>query len=348
MTGARTEARTGPLNLLTDIAGVLVGHAHDEGLRSGVTAIVFTEPATCACVVLGGAPAGRGTNCLEPDMIVEGVDAVVLSGGSSFGLDATTGVEAWLREQGRGIAIGPALVPIAVQAILFDLLNGGDKDWGRFPPYRELGYAAAEAARGGRFELGTAGAGHGATTVNLKGGIGSASAITPSGYGVGALMAVNAIGSAVIGEGPHYWAAPFEEGDEFGGLGWPDRIPPDAGKLAWKGGPGWLPPGRNEPATTIGIVVTDATLDRGQLKRLAIAGNDGFARGLRLTHALFDGDTLFAASTGLRPLGDKVNEQIELGAVAADVVARAIARGVHAATSFAGGMASWRDRFGPA
>src|SRR2546427_6878551 len=203
-------------NLITDVPGILVGHADDARLASGTTAIVFEEPAVAAVDVRGGAPGTRDTDLLEPHRTVERIDAVVLSGGSAFGLDAGSGVQAFLREQGRGFAIGDIHAPLVCGAVLFDLNNGGDKDWGRFPPYRDLGYAAAAAA-GATFALGTAGAGFGATTVNLKGGLGSASALTRDGHMVGALVAVNACGSANVGRGPHFWAAPFELGDEFGG-----------------------------------------------------------------------------------------------------------------------------------
>ncbi len=172
-----------------------------------------------------------------------------------------------LRGLGRGVAIGTARVPIVVQAILFDLLNGGDKDWGRFSPYRELGWQAAEAARSGAFVLGSVGAGTGATTATLKGGIGSASSETGTGFHVAALVAVNAVGTASLGDGPYFWAAPFERGGEFGGLGWPPAIPPDALTPRFKGAA--VPP---ETGTTIGLVVTDAPLTKAQAKRLAIAG----------------------------------------------------------------------------
>jgi L-aminopeptidase/D-esterase-like protein len=158
--------------------------------------------------VRGGAPGTRETDLLEPHRTAERIDAVVLSGGSAFGLDAGAGVQAFLRERGRGFAIGDIRVPLVCGAVLFDLLNGGDKNWGRFPPYRDLGYSAAAQA-GTTFALGTAGAGFGATTVNLKGGLGSASAVTRDGHTVGALVAVNACGSVNVGDGPHFWAAPF-------------------------------------------------------------------------------------------------------------------------------------------
>ncbi|MEZ5776501.1 MAG: P1 family peptidase [Hyphomicrobiaceae bacterium] len=330
------------LNLITDVAGVLVGHADDARIRTGVTAVLFPERAVASVAILGGAAAVRDTSALAADGVVPTIDGLVLSGGSGFGLDAASGVQAFLAENGRGFPVGPVRVPIVPQAILFDLLNGGDKDWGRYPPYRELGYDAAAAASAGAFGLGSVGAGLGASTVNLKGGLGSASAVTPSGHTVGALVAVNAIGSAVVGDGPHFWAAPYEVGMEFGGLGLPAPMPPEATRLAWKGG--------RQIATTLAVVATDAALSKAEAMRLAIAAHDGFARALRITHALFDGDTLFAAATGRRPLGDPVGEQIEIGAVAADVVARAIARGVYEATSLGegerpAGLVSWTERF---
>jgi L-aminopeptidase/D-esterase-like protein len=245
-------------------------------------------------------------------------------------------VQAWLRERGRGFAIGDIRVPIVCGAVLFDLLNGGDKNWGRFPPYRELGYAAAAAA-GADFALGTAGAGFGATTVNLKGGLGSASAVTRDGHTVGALAAVNACGSANVGSGPHFWAAPFELNAEFGGLGFPATVPPAALIPHAKGRPG--------ENTTIAIVATDAALGKAQAKELAVIAQDGFARAIYPAHTTLDGDTVFAAATGRRPLKDPVNELTELGAIAANTLARAVARAVFEAKALpAGGVPSWHDR----
>jgi L-aminopeptidase/D-esterase-like protein len=326
-------------NLITDVAGVLVGQADDARLASGVTAIVFAEPATVAVDVRGGAPATRETDLLEPHRTAERIDAVVLSGGSAFGLDAAAGVQALLREHGRGFAIRDVRVPLVSGAALFDLLNGGDKDWGRFAPYRDLGYAAAGRA-GESFELGTAGAGFGATTVNLKGGLGSASAVTRDGHLVGALVAVNACGSANVGRGPHFWAAPFEVGAEFGGLGLPASVPAAALIPVAKGRPG--------ENTTIAIVATDATLTKAQTRQLAVMAQDGLARAIYPAHTTLDGDTVFAAATGRRPLADPINEVAELGAIAANVLARAVARGVFEAKALPGGPPSWRDCHSPA
>lgn len=329
----------GPRNLITDVPGICVGNAHDTKLGSGVTVAVFDEPAVASCAVLGGAPGTRETDLLDPDKMIPAIDAVVLSGGSAFGLDAASGVQAYLREQGIGFAVGAVRVPLVSQAVVFDLLNGGDKGWGRYPPYRELGYeAAANAALD--FALGSTGGGYGATTVNLKGGLGSTSIITPSGYVVGALVIVNSISSAVIGGGPHFWAASLEEGAEFGSLGHPEHITPEMRRHTWKG---------RRPSTAIGLVATDAVLTKGQAKRLAIASHGGLAKALRFAHGLYDGDTIFTAATGRRPLRDEVSDFIEITAYATDCLARAVARGVYEATALPYGppLPAWKDLFGP-
>ena len=244
-------------NLITDVPGVKIGQAGDVRLGSGVTVILFDEPAVGSIDVRGGGPGTRETALLDPAQTVEGIDAIALAGGSAFGLDAASGVQAWLKEQNRGFAVRTARVPIVPAAILFDLLNGGDKDWGRFPPYRELGYAATAAA-GLDFALGTVGAGTGAMTVNCKGGIGSASAPTAGGQIVGAIAAVNATGSVLIDRGPWFWAAPFERDGEFGGRGLPPSFPPTAFEVRTKG--------NAREATTLVVVATDAALTKAQGK----------------------------------------------------------------------------------
>ncbi len=323
------------LNLLTDVEGVAVGHSADLTLGSGVTAIVFDEPAIASCTVLGGAPGGRDTALLDPAMTVGAVDGLVLSGGSAFGLDAAGGVQAGLREIGRGLTVGSALVPIVPQAILFDLINGGNKDWGLHSPYRDMGYAAFKDANKGPFALGSVGAGTGATTATVKGGLGSASAVSSRGYRIAAIVAANALGSATIGDGPHFWAAPFEQNGEFGGLGMPQVVD---SRLRLKG--------TNITATTIGVVVTDAQLTKAEAHRLSICAHDGFARALLPTHLPLDGDTVFAASTG-RHARDDMPGFMELCHLATIVMARAIARGVYEATALPveGGQVAWRDRF---
>jgi D-aminopeptidase len=269
---------------------------------------------------------------------VQHVDAIALSGGSAFGLDTASGVQAWLAEQGRGFPVRTARVPIVPGAILFDLLSGGDKTWGRFPPYRDLGYAAAASASQD-FALGSTGAGLGATTVNLKGGIGSASAVTPDGIIIGAIAAVNAAGSVTIGSGPHFWAGAFESGREFGGHGWPSPLPPDALNAPTKGSV--------QQSTTLAVIATDAILSKAQAKRLAIMAQTGLVRAIYPVHTPLDGDVVFAAATGKKPLADPLLALSALGTLAANVLARAVARGVYeaAALPFPGSLPSWRDTF---
>ncbi|MCA1511970.1 P1 family peptidase [Bradyrhizobium sp. NBAIM01] len=330
-------------NLLTDIAGVRVGHAEDPKVGSGATAIIFDSPAIAAIDVRGGGPGTREDALLDLANTVERVDAIALSGGSAFGLDTGGGVQAWLAEQGRGHRVREALIPIVPGAILFDLLNGGDKAWGRFSPYRDLGYAAATAATSADFALGSAGAGFGATTATFKGGLGSASAVTPSGIKVAAIVAVNAVGSVTVGNGPWFWAAPFEVDGEFGGRGLPDKFTEDILRMRIKGGPA----ASARENTTIGAVVTNAVLTKPQAKRLAMIAHTGFARAIYPVHAPTDGDVLFAAATCETPIEPLVG-LTELGTIAANVVARAIARGVYSATAlpFPGAQAAWKDRFG--
>ena len=325
-------------NLITDVPGLTVGHAEHFRLGSGATALIFDAPAIASIDVRGGGPGTRETDLLGPARTVPAIDAVVLSGGSAFGLDAASGVQAWLREQNRGFAIGAARVPIVSAAVLFDLLGAGDKNWGRFPPYRELGYsAAAKAALD--FPLGSVGAGTGATTVNYKGGLGSASAQTEDGFIVGALAAVNAVGSVVVGGGPWFWAAPFEVDGEFGGRGLPDRFSPQALEPAMKGAA--------QEATTLVVVATDAVLTKTEAKRLAVMAQSGLSRAIYPVHSPLDGDIVFAASTGRRPLADPLRGLARIGALAANVVARTIARGVFAARALPGdALPAWNDHFG--
>lgn len=327
------------LNLITDIDGVSVGHATDLALGSGVTVIVFDAPAVASGTVLGGAPGGRDIGLLDPSMTVNAVDAFVLSGGSAFGLDAAGGVQAGLRELGRGFAVGPVRIPIVPQAILMDLLNGGNKDWGLHSPYRDMGYEAFKAASREPFALGTVGAGTGATTATVKGGLGSASAKTSTGITIAAIVAVNALGSATVGTTQNFWSAPFEQNGEFGGLGLPAQFTEADTALRIKG--------VTLTATTIGAVVTDAVITKAQAHRLSILAHDGLARAVLPSHLSSDGDTMFAAATGRKPLVQPT-DFAELCHLATLVMARAIARGVFEASSLPheGAQQSWRDRFG--
>lgn len=331
-------------NLITDVSGLQVGHADHAQAATGVTALVFDQPAIASIAIHGGAPGVRDTALLEPDMTVERIDALLLSGGSAYGLDAAGGAMAALNARGRGFAIGAVRVPIVPQAILFDLLNGGEKPWltdaSERAPYWELGRMAV-ANSAPDFALGTAGAGFGATTVNIKGGLGSASARCRTGYTVGALVAVNAVGSATIGAGPHFWAAAYEQDNEFGGLGLPTAITGQDLHPRFKGGPG--------ANTTIAIIATDAPLTKAQCKRLAVAAHDGLARSLRPVHAALDGDIIFSASTApdqARPV-DAIALSV-LASTASDCLARSVARGVYEAKAlpFAGALPDWKTKFG--
>src|SRR6185437_2387514 len=300
-------------NLLTDIPGVRVGHAGDAALASGVTAVLFDSPAVAAMDVRGGGPGTRDSALLDPINTVERIDALALSGGSAFGIEAGGGIQAWLAERGLGFTIRDAVVPIVPGAVVFDLLNGGDKRWGRFAPYRDLGYAAAAAA-GADFSLGSVGAGLGATTANLKGGLGSASAATPGGVRVAALAVVNAVGTTTVGDGPWFWASPFECDGEYGGRGLPPAFTADMLAMRLKGGPA----ASAAENTTLAVVVTDALLTKPQAARLAMIAQTGFARSIYPVHAPLDGDVVFAAATGEKPI-DPLAGLTELGMVAANV-----------------------------
>lgn len=327
--------RPGPKNLITDVPGLRVGHADDAALRSGVTVLTGDLPFVAAVHVMGGSPGTRETDLLAPDRMVQEVDAIFLAGGSAFGLDAGQGVMQGLRAAGRGFAVGPVRVPIVPGAIIFDLLNGGDKDWGD-SPYPALGRKAYDAAAQD-FALGTAGAGSGAMTGSLKGGLGSASCVLPSGLTVGALVVVNALGQATVGDTPHFWAAPWEEGREFGGLGPAPMITQDAP----------LPRKRLGEATTIAIVATDATLTKPQAHRLAVAAHDGMARALVPSHTPLDGDLVFSVATGGKPLQDPLTDPFQLGHAAATCLARAIARAVYLAQAQPLDLQpTWQSRFG--
>lgn len=323
-----------PRNLITDVAGLRVGNASDAAIKTGATVLVGDTSFTAAVHVMGGAPGTRETDLLAPDKTVQKADALVLSGGSAFGLDAASGVTDALRAQGRGFAVGDQVVPIVPAAILFDLINGGDKNWTQ-NPYNRLGRDALEAA-GEDFALGSHGAGTGALIADLKGGLGSAS-IRVGPYTVGALVAVNALGRVTVGDNRHFWAAPFEMDAEFGGHGPAPAFDPSAVPLL-KGGDA-----RN---TTIAIVATDAALTQAQATRMAIAAHDGMARAIFPSHTPMDGDLVFAAATGTVPLQVEA-DTLMLGHAAALCLSRAIARGVFEATAEPGDvMETYRARFG--
>ena len=307
-----------------------------------MSVILPDERAVAAVDVRGGAPGTRETDALAADTLVEAVDAIVLAGGSVYGLAAADGVTAWLGARGRGFGMvardGVPKSPVVPAAILYDLANGGDKAWGLEPPYRRLGLEAIESA-GLEVALGSFGAGAGAMAGAIKGGTGSASVVTDDGYTVGALVAVNSFGSVVAPGGRAFWAAPYELGGEFGGVALGDaHAGPDDWGLA-KADP---KPGQN---TTIACVATDAALTPAQARRLALMAQDGLARAIRPVHAPFDGDVVFALSTGRIALGTNADFTLaRLGALAADCLARAVARGVHEATAWPGtDVRCWRE-----
>jgi L-aminopeptidase/D-esterase-like protein len=313
--------------------------------------LVAPGPRNLITDVRGGAPGTRETDALAPENLVDAADAVVLAGGSVYGLAAADGVTAVLGGAGLGYRMSPApgvpVSPIVPAAILYDLANGGAKAWGEAPPYRELGAAAVRSA-GLQFALGTAGAGAGAMAGRLKGGIGSTSVVTDDGFTVGAIVAVNSFGSVVAPDGRTFWAAPYEIAGEFGALGSAGLVAaPDDWGLAK--GPAAISAGGGldgeRTNTTIACVATDAALTPAEARRLAIMAQDGLARAIRPAHAPFDGDIVFAFATGKRALGERrMGELTRLGALAADCLARAIARGVFEATAWPGTEAQcWRD-----
>lgn len=310
-----------PKNLITDVPGVLVGNAQDDALKSGTTVVTSASPFIASVHVMGGAPGTRETDLLAPDKSVDAVEALVLSGGSAYGLDACSGVVDGLRSQGRGFRVHDAVIPLVPGAILFDLVNGGAKDWDE-NPYRALGRAAFEAA-GNDFDIGSIGAGTGAMTAMLKGGLGSASLQLPDGSTVGALVAANPVGAVTTPGDRHFYAAPFEMDGEFGGLG-PD--PASGLGLELHSRKAKAMSGREN--TTIAIIATDAVLTKAQCHRVAVAAHDGIGRSTVPAHTPFDGDLVFALSTGSGPKGDA----LLIGHAASLCLARAIARAVYAAT----------------
>ena len=314
-------------NSISDIPGLKVGHAQDATLCSGVTVLLSDRPFVAAIDIRGGATGTRETEALALSGTVDEAHALVLAGGSAFGLAAASGVQTWLAARGVGFAVGSARVPIVPAAILFDLLNGGDKAWGAAPPYEAMGRAACEAASL-EFGVGSYGAGYGATTATLRGGLGTASAQLDGGLIVGALVAVNPLGSVTIGTTAHFWAAPFEQGCEYGGLGFPAPWPADGLDVRLKG---TTPPSGVPQNTTIAIVATNARLTKREAHRLAVMAQTGLARAIYPVHTPLDGDLVFAVATGDVALSDGPAALAMLGAAAANTLARAVARGVYEA-----------------
>ncbi|MEM6371749.1 MAG: P1 family peptidase [Pseudomonadota bacterium] len=314
----------GAQNAITDIPGLLVGNAQDDVLKSGVTVLTADVPFTASVSVLGGAPGTRETDLLAPDKSVAQVDALVLSGGSAYGLDACSGVVDGLRAAGRGYRVGSVIIPLVPSAIVFDLLSGGDKDWVS-SPYPALGRAALDGACAST-PIGSVGAGTGAMTAMMKGGLGTASLVLDNGITVAALVAANPMGSVTTPGDRHFWAAPYEIDAEFGGIG-PDPVTGLGRSIESRK----LTAMMERANTTIAIVATDAALDKAQCQRLAIAAHDGIARACVPAHSPGDGDLVFSVSHGAKPLGTASDLGV-IGHAAALCLTRAIARGVFAAT----------------
>ncbi len=322
-------------NLITDVQSLLIGNAQNKNLKSGVTVLYSEKPFLVGINVMGGAPGTRETDLLGADKIVQLVDAIVLSGGSAFGLDAASGVANELRKKNRGFPTSAGPVPIVPSAILYDLNNGGDKNWKK-NPYSRLGIKALNSAST-EFELGSIGAGLGATTSNLKGGLGSTSQVLDNGCTVSALVAVSSVGSTTAGKSNQFWAAPFELNGEFGNVSAPSHF--ETQESAWAS----KKPFSGE-ATTIGIVATDAILDKAQAIRMATAAQDGIARAILPSHTPYDGDLIFSVSTRKIRLEDPAFDTLKIGHAAAQCVARAIARAVYNATPHANDtLPCWSD-----
>ena len=327
----------GPRNLITDVAGLKVGNAQDAALKSGCTVITADHPFTASVHVMGGAPGTRETDLLAPDKSVTEIDALVLSGGSAYGRDACAGVVDGLRAAGRGYPVGSTIVPLVPGAILFDLLNGGDQEWDQ-NPYPALGRAAFDAA-GSAFDIGSTGAGTGALTAMLKGGLGSASLVLPDGSTVGALAAANPLGSATTPGDRYFYAAPFEIDAEFGGLG-PDPASGLGRDVTSRKHTAFF----DRANTTIAVVATDAAMSKPQCHRMAVAAHDGIARACVPAHTANDGDLVFALSTGEQPLTEPARQVSQIGHAAALCLSRAIARAVYAARPAPGDLLPcWSD-----
>lgn len=334
MVAAVSDPRPGPRNLITDVPGILVGNAACATALSGTTVLLCAGSLAAGVDVRGGGPGTRETEALAAENLVGRADAVVLTGGSVLGLAAADAVTRQLSAQGVGLTLhaGAPPVPIVPAAVLYDLGNSGSKDWGDAPPYARLGAEALDRA-GNDFALGCHGAGTGARAGLEPGGLGSVSLVLGDGLVAGALMAVNPVGSVRMACGRSFWAWPWEIDSEFGGFGAGDAPStqeplPKLGRLV---DAGRLVPGVN---TTIGAVAVSADCTPAECKRLAMMAHDGIARAVVPAHTPFDGDTLFCIATGGATLGTGRDRQIaiaRIGAALATCVARAIARGVHAA-----------------
>ncbi|MGW2741035.1 P1 family peptidase [Streptomyces sp. NPDC001450] len=330
------------VDALTDVAGLRVGHATlgGDGRLTGTTVVLAPEGGAVAAVdVRGGGPGTKETDALDPRNVVQKIDAVVLTGGSAYGLDAASGVMAWLEEQGRGVRVGPDpghVVPVVPAACVFDLGRGGDF---RARPDAATGRAAVEAAaasaQGAAVHEGCVGAGTGAVAGQLKGGVGTASAVLDSGVTVAALVVANAAGSVLDPETGVLYGELFQ-----GRVRYPEENVHEAARrrLAEVASKNALPPLN----TTLAVVATDADLTKAQAQKMAGTAHDGIARAVRPVHLLHDGDTVFTLATGARTLDSGSPLALnDVFAASADVVTRAIVRAVRAAESVDGPGGVW-------
>jgi L-aminopeptidase/D-esterase-like protein len=324
----------GQKNLITDVKGLKIGNAHDADILTGTTVILPDERAVCGVAIAGGGPGTRETDALGADKLVDDVDAIVLSGGSVYGLAAADGVVASMGAEGKGFGLldvtGVPKSPVIPSAILYDLANGGSKNWDIQPPYRDLGIAAYKDAKDskGSFRLGKSGAGFGARAGAERGGLGSASAVTSDGLTVGALVAVNCFGATRIPSTQAFWAHPYEMMKEFGG----ERPPHDCSIDPDDWGAAKINPSADRQNTTIACIATDIGLTKGQAQRVAQMALSGLSRAIRPVFAPFDGDVVFAMSTAQKALPEPSALNLaRLGELAANCLARAVARGVYEA-----------------
>ena len=329
----------GKNNLITDVDNILVGNAEDKNVGTGVTVLIPPIGSTAAADVRGGAPGTREVGALNPYNLVDTIDAIVLSGGSAWGLEAASSAANFIGKSGRGFKTTENIknVPMVPAAILFDLSNGGSKDWGDTPPYNKLGIEAASKASI-KFKLGNIGSGYGAKAGSLKGGLGSASFENEEGLKVGGLFAVNSFGSVVNSETGQFWAASDELNNEFGGMGAPQDLPEDI--LAGSS----IGHALEKSNTTIGIVATNAKLDSKTAKRIAIMSHTGMARAIRPIHTPVDGDVIFVVSTNTFDRELTYREINEIGELGARVCSRSISRAIYEAEKLYE-MQSWKDRY---
>ena len=324
-----TKLFNGPSNSITDIDGFLVGNAHNDNLKSGVTVLTRSTSFRASVSILGGAPGTKETDLLSPDKIVDNIDGLVLSGGSAFGLDASSGVMDCLKNRNRGFDTGSIKVPIVPSAILFDLKNGGFKDW-KTNPYRNLGQNAFLNISH-FFEIGSVGAGCGATTSVFKGGLGTNSIFYGDRIKVGAIVAVNSVGS------PCFPGTNILYSDFYGANKEHLEKPPtstliNSTKLL-KG-----------EATTLGIVCTNLNFNKNDLNRIATSAHAGIARAIEPSHTPFDGDIIFSATSGTQPIDSKDNDLMLVCQLSALCITKAVGSAIKAAKKKRGDkLACWAD-----